>query len=200
VDEESGAGAAGWVDRGVGDRDADQVDEGEAQADGDGGEAFGGALVCAAEDDQQEEAGEDDFDEKAGEHGVAAGGVVAEAVCSESTEDEVWPAAGDDVEDSGGNDGSCYLGDDVGAKFRGGEALADDETDGDCGVEVAAGDVANGEGHSENCEPEGEGNADEGNTEMGGSWYGRPWGLKGGGKNGASATTEDKPEGPEEFS
>ena len=176
------------------------MDEGEAEADGDGGEAFGGALVRAAEDDQQEEAGEDDFDEEAGDEGVAAGGVIAEAIGGESAEDEVWPAAGDDVEDSRGDDGSCYLGDDVGAKFRGGEALADDEADGDCRVEVAAGDVANGEGHSENCESEGEGNADEGDTEMGSSRYGRPRGLKGGGKDGASATTEDKPEGPEEFS
>ena len=84
MDEESGAGAAGWVYRGVGDRDANQVDERQAEADGDGGEAFGGALVRAAEDDQQKEAGEDDLGYEAGEERVAARGVVAEAVCGES--------------------------------------------------------------------------------------------------------------------
>ncbi len=49
-------------------------------------------------------------------------------------------------------------------------------------------------------EAEGEGNTDEGDTEMRGSRYGGSWGLKGGGEDGASATTEDKPEGPEELS
>ena len=126
--------------------------------------------------------------------------MVAEAVCSESAEGEIWPAAGDYVEDSGGDNGSCYLGDDVGAKFGGWKALADYKAYGDGWVEVAAGDVADGEGHSEDCESEGEGNTDKGDPEMRCSRYGGPWRLKGGGEDGASATTEDKPEGPEELS
>ncbi len=77
--------------------------------------------------------------------------MVAEAVCGESAEDEVWPAAGDDVEDSGGDDGSCYLGDDVGAKFGGWKALADYKAYGDGWVEMAAGDVADGEGHGQDA-------------------------------------------------
>ena len=88
--------------------------------------------------------------------------MVAVAVGGEAAgEDEVWLAAGDDVEDSGGDDGADDLGDDVGGKFGGGEALADDESDGDGGVEVAAGDVADGEGHGQDGEAEGEGNTDE---------------------------------------
>ncbi len=73
-DEDRRAGAAGGVDRGVGDRDADEVDEREAEADGDGGEALGGALVGGAEDDEQEEGGEDDLDDEAGDERVAARG------------------------------------------------------------------------------------------------------------------------------
>src|SRR5258705_11317907 len=69
--EDCGAGAAGGVDRGVGDRDADEVDQREAEADGDGGEAFGCALVGGAEDDEKEEGGQEHLDEEAGdERGV----------------------------------------------------------------------------------------------------------------------------------
>ena len=51
------------------------MDEGEAEADGDGGEAFGSALVGRADDDQQEERGKDDFYQEAGEQRVVVGRV-----------------------------------------------------------------------------------------------------------------------------
>ena len=60
------------------------MDEGEAEADGDGGEALGGALVGGAEDDEQEEAGEDDLVDEAGEQRVAAGRMLAVAVGGEA--------------------------------------------------------------------------------------------------------------------
>ena len=65
---------------------------------------------------------------------------------------------------------------------------------------MAAGDVSDGEGHGEDCESEGERDADEGYTEVWCSGCRRAGGLKGGGEDSASAATEDKPEGPEEFS
>ncbi len=70
------------------------MNEGEAEADGDGGEALGGALVGGAEDDEEEEGGEDDLCDEAGEEGVAAGGVVGVAVgCEAAGEGEAGLAA-----------------------------------------------------------------------------------------------------------
>src|SRR6266478_2768582 len=127
------------------------MDQREAEADGDWGEAFGGAFVRGAEDDEEEEGGEEDFDEEAGEERVVFGGVVGVAVGGES--------AGEEVEDSRGADGSEDLGDDVGGKLGDGEAFCGDEADGDCWVEVATGDMADGEGHGEDGESEGKGHA-----------------------------------------
>src|SRR6478609_8392915 len=56
--EERDAGGAGRVDRGVRDRDRDEVDEGEHQADGDRGEALRRTGVRGAEDDVEEHRGE----------------------------------------------------------------------------------------------------------------------------------------------
>jgi hypothetical protein len=103
------------------------VDECEAEADRDGSKAFGGALVGRAEDDEKEEAGEDDLDQKAGEQRIAARRVLAEAVGGEAAgERESFSATGDDVEYACGDDGSGYLGDDIGKKLGGREALAYD--------------------------------------------------------------------------
>ena len=107
ADEERRTGGAGRVDRGVGDGDADEVDQREAEADGDGREAFGSALVGGSEDDEKEEGGEDDLGDEAGEQGVAAGRVIGVAVRGEAAgEGEAWLAAGDEVEDARGDDGS----------------------------------------------------------------------------------------------
>ena len=55
----------------------------------------------------------------------------------------------------------------VGSQFQIGEALAYDEADGDGGVDVAAGDVADGEGHGEEREAKGEGYTDEAYAQLG---------------------------------
>jgi hypothetical protein len=47
ADDQRGAGAAGGVDRAVGDRDADQVNQGQAKADRDGGETLGARSSVA---------------------------------------------------------------------------------------------------------------------------------------------------------
>ncbi len=41
TDEDRGTSGTGWVNRGIGDRDADEVDQGKTEPDGDGREAFG---------------------------------------------------------------------------------------------------------------------------------------------------------------
>ena len=187
--EDRGAGAAGGVDRGVGDGDADEVDQREAEADGDGGKAYWGTLVGGTEDDQKEEGSEEHFDEEAGDQRVVFGGVFAVAIGGESAgEREGGVAAGDEVENRGGADGSEELGDDVGGKLGCGEALAGDETDRDGGVEMTAGDVSDGEGHGQERESEGEGDTDVTDTKGNGCC-----------EDGAAATSEDKPKGAEEL-
>src|ERR1700743_3044783 len=71
--EDGGTSAAGGVDRGVGDRDFYEMDQREAEADGDGREAFGGANVCCSHDDDEEERGEDDLRGDAGGQRVVVG-------------------------------------------------------------------------------------------------------------------------------
>jgi hypothetical protein len=70
------------------------VDEREAEADGERGEVFGGALVGGTEDDRQEAGGEGDLDEDAGEQRA----VVSVAVGGEAAgEGEALLAAADEV-------------------------------------------------------------------------------------------------------
>ena len=56
-------GAARRVDRGVGNRNADQMDEGQRQADSDGGKARRGMFIGRAMDNQQEATGQDNFND-----------------------------------------------------------------------------------------------------------------------------------------
>jgi len=51
--EDCGGGTTGWVYRCVGDRDADQVNEGEAEPDGDGCQPCRSSFVCGTEDDEE---------------------------------------------------------------------------------------------------------------------------------------------------
>ena len=66
------------------DGDADQVDQGQAEADRDGREALRGALVGGAEDDHEEHHRHDDLGDQAGGQRVAAGRMGAVAVGGEA--------------------------------------------------------------------------------------------------------------------
>src|ERR1043166_4723915 len=74
------AGRARRVDRSVRHRDRDQVNQRQAEADGDGREALRGARVCRAEDDDRDEEGNHDFGNKTGREGIAARRGFGEAV------------------------------------------------------------------------------------------------------------------------
>src|ERR1700690_750461 len=114
----------------------------------------------------------------------------AVAVGSESGVDvEGGRSAGNDVEDTGGGNCACDLRDDVGEKFRRRETLAHDQAQAHGGIQVAAGDVSDGEGHGEDGEAESEGDAGESDAEGG----------KSGGEDGGAASAEDEPESSEEF-
>ncbi len=64
------AGAARRIDGGVGDGNADEVDEREAQANGDGREAFGSAYIGRSHDNQQEKGCENNLSHQAGKQGI----------------------------------------------------------------------------------------------------------------------------------
>ncbi len=81
----------------------------------------------------------------------------AEAVGGEAGGDiEARFAAGDDAQDARSADGPGALRHDVGGQILAAEAFADEQPDGDGGVEVTAGDVTDGEGHGENREAKGQ--------------------------------------------
>ena len=166
------------------------MNESEDQADGDGREAFGSALVGRAENDNQEERGADDFDGEARGEGIAAGGVCGVAVGGETAGDPTRFAAGDSVERTRGEDAAEHLGNDVGRKFFDRESFGDDQADRDRRVDVAPGDVADGESHGEQGESEGQRDPGEADAEPG---------ISSRQYRGAAAS-EDQPEGAEQFS
>lgn len=57
---------------GIGDWNADQMDEGQRQADGDGGKARRRMFIGRAMNNQQEAAGQDNFNDDSRQHGEAA--------------------------------------------------------------------------------------------------------------------------------
>ena len=63
VEEGDGRGA-GRVDRGVADRDGDEVAEQQPEPDGERGEALGGVVLGRAEDDVDEEGGDERLDDE----------------------------------------------------------------------------------------------------------------------------------------
>jgi hypothetical protein len=82
------------------------------------------------------------------------------------------------------------LGDDIGEKSAGRKPPADDKTDRDGGIEMGAGDMADGKGHGQHDDAEGQGDADEADTQA----------RECRGQHGAAASPEDQPESTDEFS
>ena len=83
------------------------MNQGQAQADGDGGEALRGAGIRGAENDNKEHGGHDDFRNQGGNHSVSARRVFAETVGGESG-GRVKPglACGDDIQNTAGGNGA----------------------------------------------------------------------------------------------
>src|ERR1700712_2764549 len=166
------------------------MDEREAESDGDRSEALGRALIGGAEDDEEEEEGKQELRDEAGEQGIAAGRMHAVAVRSKTGgARKALLAAGDDVKAAGSGDAAENLGNDIREKIAPGEASAGVEAEGDSGIEMRAGDVADGKGHGEHGEAEGESDARESDTEL----------RIGRGEECRSAAAEDQPEGTKEF-
>ena len=179
------------VDGGVGYRDRDQVDEGQCKADGEAGGTDHAALVGRAEDNEQEHGGHHHFGDEPGRHGVLARRQVGVTVDRQSVDRqrEARLPARDEVKQECGGDRSKNLCDDVRDKLAGGEASADHEPYRHRGVQMAAGDVADGIGHGQYRKAEGQRDTEQADTDI----------RKGRREHGAAAAAEDEPEGADEF-
>ena len=168
--EERHAGGAGGVDRGVRDRDGDEVDEGEHQADGDRREALRCPCVGRTEDDVEEHRGEQHLGDEHREQVVVTGGVLAVAVRRHvAGRLEPGTPPRDDEQGQPGEQAAGHLGDDVGRHVLPLEALRDRDTDGDGRVEVGARDVSDGVRHRDHGEAERQGHAEEADAELDGA-------------------------------
>ena len=170
VAEEGLAQRAGGVDAGVGQRDADEVDEHQGETDGQAAElAVGVAVVGYAEDDHEEDEGEQSLDQEGTAHrdfqivGVARGGgkVGAEAVGGEDTRRAQARGIPDDEQQSAGNDGTHALAEPIEEHVFQAHAAVDPHTERDSGVEVSTADVAHAVGHSNHSETKGDGHTEE---------------------------------------
>ena len=198
ANEHGHSGRASRVHGGVGHRDRDEVDEREAEADGNRGKACRCATVGSAHDHEQEDGREHGFNEECREHagGLAAKGVqaVGEGVgpavggeCADASVGEV--GAGNRVEERCCNDTANHLGNDVCRSFLSGEAAASNLTERDSRVQVATGNVTDGVGHGEHRKAEGERNAHV--TDTGGG--------NAASEHGCAAAAKHKPEGADSF-
>src|SRR5690606_25234408 len=117
---------------------------------GNGCKAGRSTLVGSAHDDEQKCGGKHDFNDQAGHHGVAAGGVCVVTVGGQAAgQAEAILAAGNNVQEVGGQGGTDNLGNNVGRQFFGVEASAGCQTDRNGRVQVAARNMANGVGHGQ---------------------------------------------------
>ena len=149
VEHDGGAQGPGRVHAGPGERDGEEVAGGDGQADGEGGRASHTLTVVSVssrgEDDQDQDHRDDELDTKA-----LAGTDVGEAVGSRRARDE-------NTQNTSSDSGSdtlrhhvqqTFQDSDLNRKYRLGLAElspdlgSGDETRGDGGVDVTAGDVA----------------------------------------------------------
>lgn len=156
ANEHCHCGRAGRVHGGVGHRDRDEVDEREAEADGNRGETCRSATVGGAHDHEQEDGRKHGFNQECTAH---AGGLAAEGV--HAVGERIGPAVGGECADACvGEVGLCNavehcrsdnaandLGHDVGRSFLSGEAAAGNLAERDGRVQVAARNVTDGVGH-----------------------------------------------------
>lgn len=82
--KDSGTRAASGIHRQIGDRDTNQMNQGQAEADGNRCEALRSTLVCSAMNDHQEHHGEDKLSNQGGDQGVSARRVFREAIGGEA--------------------------------------------------------------------------------------------------------------------
>lgn len=186
ADKQRGPRATRGVDRGVGDGNADEMDEREGEPDRERGEASGRLAVGRAHDDEQEHHGQHEFGDRGGGKIVFARRMFAVAIGGEAAgEAEIRFAAGNQIKHAGCDDRADHLGDDIGRNLVRGKASARGEPHGHGGIEMAAGDVADGIGHGDDGKTESECDAEQADADL----------RKSSGEHGAAASCEGEPEG-----
>ncbi len=194
VGEQGDAKRTGGVDRSVGQRDADEVDEYQGKTDGQTTKlAVGVATVGDAEDDHQEHEGQQGFNEESTTSGnglIARIGTTAsllegftEAVGSENTSVTSTRGFPNEEKQSTSNDAADELGSPVAKHLLQRHAAIGPNAEADGGIKVCTRNVANAVGHGYNGQTEGDGNAKE--TDMS--------------KESSTATSKDQNERAEQF-
>ena len=166
--------------------DAYEVDEDEAQTDGQTSEVIGSTIGLggSTEDYEHEDAGEHGFYDQAvgGAEGAGIG-------TSSSGDDDAWVGGNDAGEDSSCDDGADDLEQHVHGAVLSRDASVEEYAECDGGVDVAARDASDGVGHG-----------DDGQTECySGSYIGSSV-LSATQRHGSAATQECQHEGADEFS
>ena len=122
-----------------------------------GRKARRGPRVGGAENHDQEHEGHHDFGDQTGPERVAAGRMIRVTVGREpGTELKARLAAGDEVQHRRRDDAAQDLGNHVRDQLRCLEAAAHHQSEGDGGIQMTAGDRADGEGHREHRQSKGE--------------------------------------------
>ena len=149
------AEAAGRVDGGAGQADAEDVYAGQRQADDEAAEgAVLGLLRGHAEDAEHEDEGQHDLDQQARE-GAAVH--AAEAVGAEAAGHVGHAAELEDQGQQGGADQRAEaLGEHIADEVLALHAAGEQHAEGDRGVDVAAGDVADAVGRGDDRQAEGQ--------------------------------------------
>ena len=152
--EQGGTDAAGGIHARAGVMDADQMNQDEGEADGQTCEVVGGTIGLrgGAEDDEHEDVRQHNLNYQAVDGTVGAG------VGTRSRGDDDGGIHTDNaVEDSSCEDGTDDLSTDVTARVLGRDAAVEEDAQGDGGIDVAAADAADGVGHGDDAETEGDG-------------------------------------------
>ena len=100
---------------------------------------------------------------------------------------ETGRAARDHIKQRRGDDGADDLRDHIGHDLAGRKAAAGGKTDGDGGIEMTAGNVADGIGHRDDAQPERQRHPDQSDTDL----------REAGGDHRAAASCKGQPERPD---
>ncbi|VFT75941.1 Uncharacterised protein [Klebsiella aerogenes] len=125
------------------------MDEGQRQADSDGGKARRGMFIGRAMDNQQEATGQDNFNDDSRQHGEAARGVFAIAIGGKSAGGGIKAGftAGHHVKHRRGNNAADHLSDNIANDFFRRETAAGPQAQGHRRVEMPPGNMADRKCH-----------------------------------------------------
>ena len=153
--EDGGSQRAGGVDTGAGVADADEVDEHEAQTDGQSCKVVGGSvgLGGSTQHYEYEDAGEDDLSQQSAHHGNVSLQVVGSRAL------QTGNIGGEQCQQCRADECADALEDDVHAAILGIHASAQEAAESDGGIDVASGYSTDGVGHSHHSQSEGQGGA-----------------------------------------